>query len=288
MSHQRQGMVKKQSLTQTELAEIHQLADICNTFERLTLKLNWEMLAEREPGQTNDFLYYEQDALIGFLPLFSFRSTEGEISGMVHPTYRGKGIFRALYGEARKECQHRGYSKLLIIVESASVTGQAFVRSLGATYSFSEYAMKLDEPPVSSQQKAPVHLRLATLDDRDQLIHITVQAFGRPVQEVIRYSADKFAQADHGWYVAELDGNVIGKIEVDVAQGFIHGFAVLPNHQGQGYGRQILEWTVQELLARGQKDISLEVAVTNKSALSLYQSCGFKETSQYDYYLMVP
>lgn len=67
--------------------------------------------------------------------------------------------------------------------------------------------------------------------------------------------------------------------------GLIFGFAVLPKYQGRGYGRQILAHTVSELLSNGQHNIWLEVSIESKQALSLYQSCGFKETGSYDYYL---
>ena len=86
--HSKHGLVKKQGLTPEELAEIRQLANKCNEQEGLDLKLNWSILAQREQDQTNDFLYYEDGVLVGFLPLFNFNSTEAEISGMVHPAYR--------------------------------------------------------------------------------------------------------------------------------------------------------------------------------------------------------
>jgi GNAT superfamily N-acetyltransferase len=138
LTNQKQGLVKKQGLTQTELVEIKLLAETCNAHGGLDLKLNWELLDAREPEQMNDFLYYQDGMLVGFLPLFVFHSPEVEISGMVHPDYRRRGIFTALYQEARVECQHRGFSTILLIVEQVSAAGQAFARSLNADYDFSD------------------------------------------------------------------------------------------------------------------------------------------------------
>jgi ribosomal protein S18 acetylase RimI-like enzyme len=86
--------------------------------------------------------------------------------------------------------------------------------------------------------------------------------------------------------VGDLDGTVIGKIDVHLSEesALILGFAVLPEYRGQGYGRQMLAHTIQEILKRGRHNIWLEVVTDNKRALSLYQSCGFKETGGYDYY----
>src|SRR5581483_9897896 len=80
----RHGLFKQQGLTQDELVDIERLATICNTYDGLDLKLNWNILRSRPLDETNDFLYYEHGMLVGFLPLFSFSLREAEISGMVH------------------------------------------------------------------------------------------------------------------------------------------------------------------------------------------------------------
>ena len=92
--------------------------------------------------------------------------------------------------------------------------------------------------------------------------------------------------ATHRSYVGTLDGTPIGKIDVsfNMHEALIAGFGVLPEYRGRGYGRQLLAQTVQEILAAGQPHIVLEVAPENGHALSLYRSCGFKETHIYDYY----
>lgn len=288
-TNKQQGLVKKQGLIPTELAEIKLLADICNAHEGLDLKLNWSILEQREQDQTNDFLYYKDGSLVGFLPFFSFNTTEAEISGMVHPNYRRQGIYTALYREARTEAQQRGLSKILLIVEPTSPAGQAFARSLGASYDHSEYKMVLEEPRTPTRVEERLHFRVATPDDLPTLTHITALVFDLPANDVDWYTLDRLEQADHGFYVGELDGVVIGKIDVSysVHGGHIYGFGVLPEYQGRGYGRQILACTIQEILAKGQQHITLEVSVTNKNALTLYQSCGFRETGSYDYYQAV-
>src|SRR5579863_3191118 len=87
-----QGLIKKQALTRTELAAIAQLADICNSYEDLHISFGW--LSTRPPGdQTSDFLYYQNGLLIGYLNISSYGTKEKELSGMVHPDYRRKGIF---------------------------------------------------------------------------------------------------------------------------------------------------------------------------------------------------
>src|SRR5947209_18831686 len=113
------GFNKKQGLTQTEFTEIEVLAALCNRYEELELKLNWNILRHRPTHETNDFLYYDNGQLVGYLALFSFNAKEAEISGMVHPDYRHRGIFTKLLSAASDEWQHSRVPKLLLVVEDA-------------------------------------------------------------------------------------------------------------------------------------------------------------------------
>src|SRR5579883_2498152 len=96
VTEKKQGLIKQQGLGKHQIAEIRQLASLCNTYEQLDMKLNWDMLNARPDNETNDFLYYDHGILAGYLALFSFNANEGELSGMVHPAYRRRGIFSQL------------------------------------------------------------------------------------------------------------------------------------------------------------------------------------------------
>lgn len=282
----KQSLIEQRGLGAAELAEIQQLAQICNQHDTLDLKLNWGVLRERPADQLNDFLYYADGQLVGFLPFFCFNSLEGEISGMVHPDYRRRGIFRELFAAACQEARSRGLPSLLLIVEKVSSAGQAFARHVASTYDHSEYKMVLEEPRLPASFSERLHFRPATVEDLPMLSQITAQAFHMPGEDVDWYDESALEQASRRYYVGEVDGVVIGKVDVGLTEemDLIYGFAVRPEYQGQGYGRQILARVVQTIRERGQQHISLEVATENRRALLLYESCGFKEVSCYDYY----
>jgi len=283
----KRGLIERQGLVAAELSEIKHLAHLCNQHEGLDMKLVWSLLRERPTDQVNDFLYYADDQLVGFLALFTFNSYEAEVSGMVHPAYRQRGIFSTLFETARQRCGSRGLSTLLLIVEQASPAGQTFVRHLSTTYDHSEYKMVLQEACLPDLLNEHLHLRAARLQDTSALRRITARAFNMPENEVDWYTEQALSQPSRRrYYVGEIDGDVIGKIDVNLSEdaGFLFGFAVLPEHQGLGYGRQMLAFTVQQLQSLGRQHISLEVATENKQALSLYHSCGFQETCSYDFY----
>jgi len=278
--------VAKQGLTATELSEIEALMALCNAYEKLDLKLNLGTLRMRSQKETSDFLYYEDGRLVGFLPIFSFNPGEAEISGMVHPDYRRRGIFTTLFKAAQAECQRRKVKTLLLIVGHTSRSGQAFVQTLRVHYHHSEYKMELAEVKPLLSVNEHLSFREAKLDEAQILTHITAVSFDLPEEGVDWYSEKALRQPTRRYYVALLGDTYIGKVDVifDEQSAYIAGVGVLPAYRGRGYGRQILGRTIREILATGQRHIVLEVATNNKNALSLYHSCGFRETGSDDYY----
>ncbi|GCE03888.1 GNAT family N-acetyltransferase [Dictyobacter aurantiacus] len=283
----KQGLYIAQGLSQDELSAIRNLADECNAYEHLDLKLNWNSLQKRPQDESNDFLYYEEGKLVGYLPIFCFNSQEAEVSGMVAPAWRRRGIFATLLEAARKECQRRQLPSLLFIVEHQSASGQAFVAALQPQYDHSEYKMAFQAPqPPDLSASSPLQFRRAGLADRATLKLITAAAFAMPEDEVDWYSTRLLTDEQRAFYLASVDGVVVGKIDVfrSEREAYIAGVGVLPRYQKRGYGRQMLIYALHEILKIGPINIVLEVAVENEHALGLYTSCGFVQLSRYDYY----
>lgn len=281
------NVVKAQGFTKQELKEIKELAETCDLHEGIDLKLNWEMLHKRPSNQTNDFLVYHNEKVIGFLALYQFQTSEVEISGMVHPEFRRKGIFRALTEEAYKECQTRKAQKLIFICQKGSWSGKSFLEAYGAEYSFSEYTMELQETP-ETPNGTEIQLRVANQDDVKILAVFNASGFGMPEEEAEQYVLDTMNSASENTLIGSVNGNDIGKISivVNTERALIYGFAVLPEHRNRGYGRKILAETIQRLLTENCTRIVLEVAAENERALGLYKSCGFREINVNDYYIV--
>jgi ribosomal-protein-alanine N-acetyltransferase len=80
-------------------------------------------------------------------------------------------------------------------------------------------------------------------------------------------------------WVGELDGELAGHGVLSVAVGEAHllNLCVHPDLQGHGVGRRLLTRLVR-LAAEHQADtVFLEVRVSNKVAIALYESEGFNE-----------
>lgn len=278
------GIIAKMGLGKEELANIKSLNDACNKFEKLNMKLNWDMLETRPGDVADDYFYYIDDKVVGYLGMYGFGRSEIEITGMVHPDFRRKGIFTELFNCAKKECIARGIGRILLICEGNVASGSGFAQSLNSKYDFSEYRMERNTACCETVQKHEITLKPAAKEDAEFLLFVDSIAFGTSIEET-----KDFWSKEEIWnstFIAEYKGVNIGKIRnvVEDGNGGIYGFCVLPEYRGKGYGREILGLSINELIKLNPGKITLEVACQNERALNLYKSCGFEVVTVYDYY----
>jgi ribosomal protein S18 acetylase RimI-like enzyme len=279
---------RRATLNTDDLSAIRALADNCNAAEGLALKLNWDLMTAREPGQTNDFLVFHDDELIGYAALDSFGS-EAELTGMVRPDQRRRGLGRALLDAAVAECQRRDVAQLLLVCEHASPSGSVFAQALSPPlrYDFSEYRLEWDAAS-SARPPAPraVPLRQASVADLDLLARLQADSFDEPLPEAREQQARHLAEAGSHVFVGEVEGVPIGIVGVIPEEHgvYIRGLGVPPAQRGRGYGRGLLAAALLGALSEGHTHAALDVATENRNALGLYLSCGFRETNRYDYY----
>lgn len=274
-----------QGLTKDELEKITELERACSNYEKLHMKLNWDMLENRPAAQKNDFLYYEGEQLVGFLGMYNMdqMSIEVEITGMVHPDYRRRGIFKELFDAAKQECTERAVKRILLICERSSVVGKGFVEYTGAKYVFSEYRMSFEQSIVMDCPKNGIELRKAEHKDTKEIKELDAVGFGISEEEIEDREVNVGSKTI---YLAQLNGKNIGKIGalIEGEIWYVFGFVIRPEYRRKGYGREVLSLLLSKLTEGPMKSVILEVAVENEKALSLYKSCGFQELTVYDYY----
>lgn len=280
-----QGLAKKQTLSEAEITTIEQLIINCNTYERLHMRLSLDALRKRPGNETNDFLYYEDGILVGYLSVESWGTKEREATGMVHPDYRRKGIFSALLTAAKEECQQQGMQKLILVCEHLSQSGQAFVDAIGAQHEYSEHEMVLGTFRERRIFHDGLHMRQANMSDLETIVAILATDSGN-VESVRQWIRKCLEEPAWRFYLATLDGKPLGCLRLEDMgdQVGIYAFEVRLGYRGLGYGRQMLEEAIRTIRAGSQKPIMLDVETGNINAIGLYQSCGFEIKTTYDYY----
>jgi ribosomal protein S18 acetylase RimI-like enzyme len=282
------AVVARAQLDEAELAAVLELAEVCTIHDGRPIKLNPGMLRSRPGDQTDDFLCYQDGRLVGFLGMYRFKPAEIEVSGMVHPAYRRRGVFSSLYAAARRSCAERAIPAMLWICERHSAPGKAFLQSLGSAYSFSEYVLKLDPAALPPLTASELDIRPATAADATLIGDLMAAGFGMEPADTSQFLDQEMGRPDRNLMVVSRAGQPFAVIGAQALPegAYIYGFVVAAEERGRGYGRQILLRTVHDLVAAGQSAISLEVAVDNEHALGLYQACGFREVSANDYYTL--
>lgn len=286
----------KKYLTEQELEEIEALQDLCKKSDNVNLKLELgyrrSIRNAEAPGlkDIDEFLYYIDGTLAAYLSISCFGGNIGEITGMTHPQYRGKGLFSKLYQLARQEYLRRNYHKVLLLTDHSSDSGAGFIKAIGGSYDFSEYHMRLEEIPPHTEP-GPVSLRIAAAKDLREIRRQNSIYFDDPAEDAEEeHTSEEPVLSGSIGYLAELSGKTIGKLELEIidSTAFIFGVGILPEYRGKGYGKAMLRESLRLLAERGILHAELDVVCTNSSALHLYQACGFQEESVMDYYRSEP
>lgn len=280
-----QGLVKKGVLTEAVIAEIAQLVALCNDHDGLRMRIPLEALRERSGYEIDDFLYYEQGELVGYLFVDSWGTKEKEITGVVAPALRRQGIARQLFEAACVEYKAREAECIILVCEQSSHSGHAFAKAVKAHRDFAEHEMILGNFQARNQVDPQFQMRPATLDDKEALVSIMATDMGD--EEDARQMVEKLYQtSNQEIYLATLDGKPLGCLRLD-DQGEtigIYGFVVHTAYRGRGYGRQMLEQIIRRIQDAGPRTIMLEVETENHNAIGLYKSCGFEIRTTYEYF----
>lgn len=119
----------KEYINERDYNDIQQLKAICCEHDNVTLKLELEYklnLAREKSGNINsinEFMYYEDKELVGYLGICEFGGDAIEANGMVHPDYRRGGIFKKLYSCMVNEWMNRDKKSMLLLSDHESVPG---------------------------------------------------------------------------------------------------------------------------------------------------------------------
>ena len=120
------------------------------------------------------------------------------------------------------------------------------------------------------------NIRRMKIDDLDRIMALETELFTDPWSRqsyLFEICTNRFSLP----VVMEIDDVVMGYAVVWRLYGEFHlaTFGIAPNHQGNGWGRYLLEKLLD--MADVEKRAILEVRRSNHRAKSLYESFGFRE-----------
>jgi ribosomal protein S18 acetylase RimI-like enzyme len=271
-----------QGLTTVALAAIDSLERRVVANDGGRLKLEWGALRSRPAEKVRDLLWWEGARLVGFLGIYTHGWPTVELTGMVDPEARRRGIGQALYDAAMSICHTDESERMLLVVPRTSLAGRGFATRQGLAYHHSEHALRLSERPADGPTDPTLGVREATDDDVPELKRLLIDGFGELHMDRSRPLVDDYRRT----LMIEREGEAVGTLSVafEGDGAAIYGFVVASDWRGRGVGRATLTHVTRDLFDAGAERVELEVEVTNDRALSLYTSIGFSQVVTEDYY----
>ena len=120
--------------------------------------------------------------------------------------------------------------------------------------------------------------------DLERVIRVEREVYEFPWSE--RIFNDCIRVGYHCW-LALADDEVVGHAVISVTAGESHmlNLSIARAQQRKGYGRQFIEFLIQDARAHAAETMLLEVRPSNTAAIQCYHAAGFSEIgSRKDYY----
>ncbi|HQO73103.1 MAG TPA: GNAT family N-acetyltransferase [Sedimentibacter sp.] len=275
----------KERTDKSDFNDINNLNNACIDYDKIHLKLEIDYkLSNGEKygnnmNKINEFMFYDDNKLVGYAGICDFGGDEIEVNGMVHPEYRRRGIFTRLFSLVKDEFNKRDSKGMLLLSDNNSIGGISFIKRITDDYHHSEYDMNLDMDVIHKENFDNLVFRKVVKEDIAKIAGENFEFINDNDIDGILFDST---------YVLETGNVIIGRVRLEIVDniGGIYGLEILPEYRGKGYGRELLIRSINKLKESKVNAINLQVETKNNNALNLYKSCGFKVNYTMDYYIL--
>jgi ribosomal-protein-alanine N-acetyltransferase len=284
-------------------AAIEALARDCDREDGSSTQLSFDTTLNYRRDMKSFFLAREgAGGIVGFLIIFAPEADGAEITAMVAPAARRRGIFAALLAAAEAELRAAGYTSLLFTHDAASASGASvaagWTARKGVSLDHREFSMLLEEAPGCGDCTAGHEGRRASTDvlvarggraDIADLVALSALSFGGSADESRSFLEATLANPARTVLVARGASDcpgVLGMVCVFVEGGdaSINALVVRSDARRKGIGSLLLSSAIARARERGASRIGLEVDALNRGALGIYLGRGFVVRSEIEYW----
>ncbi len=270
-------------LNAEQLEQLERLHALCKKTDGSTPNLYTHILNQPRAFPAS-LLHYEQQQLIGFLGAYFFYDDAVEISILVAPLYRRRGIAKQLIHAILPLIQSLNYNKL--IFSSPAQLNNVWLFAKGFSYMHSEYYMERDDLNPLLDYKPSLTFRTATIDDLSLLCSLDEECFPDKQSDSLERFEHLIDGREYQIILAFQNNKPIGKAHLRwLPNGAtLSDIAILPARQGQGLGTSLITHCINFALSEGKPHLNLDVETHNERALKLYTRLGFLTKNACDYW----
>ncbi|WP_176223988.1 GNAT family N-acetyltransferase [Thalassobacillus devorans] len=231
------------------------------------------------------FTMHNEEELISVVTAFIPSKKEIELMGITHPGHRRNGYFSILEKQVYETWDKHNIPSLLYVLNEDSHSGKAVAVKREAVYQYTEFQM---EYTADDLEKGTCNLEIlrAGENDLEILAEIQERAFGLPREDARTFINLALNKSNHYLFIGYLNNTPVtmGAAAFLEEASSIYGVCVLPEHQGFGYGRELMVHLVKASEQLSDQKITLEVDSKNERAYQLYRKLGFVATTSTGYY----
>ncbi len=274
---------KTNQLNKEQLNDLEQLKTVCKKNDGSAPNLYTHLLTQKRNFPTI-LLSYDKKQLVGFLSVFFFYEDAVEVSLLVHPNYRRRGVAKKLLQNILPLVKEQGFFKL--IFSSPSRLHNHWLPDLGFSYLHSEYYMERHDLNPLLDYKQNLTYRTATEQDIPLLCVLDEACFFKTQVELIPRFEHILSDRTYQIVLAFEDNHLVGKAHIrwDHHGATLSDIAVLPIRQGKGLGTALISHCINYALSEGKPNLNLDVETHNQKALNLYTRLGFLTQNSCDYW----
>ena len=275
------------NITSAITKEIRQLEETVQSADRFESELYLAENLNIDPSLAWVFTIHDDNQLVSALQIFAPAKSEMEIMGFTHPDYRKQGYFTSLVETVKGVWKQHDLPSLLYVVNGKSKSGQAYALGKGADHEFTEYLMEWKSGQDSaSKERGQLSTLPAKRQQLEVLADIQHQTFGIEYEGAKNFIKGAFDSEQRHTFISYYQDRPVGMgaIAVESDMLSIYGVCILPEFQGLGLGKELMQHLLKESRRLSDQKVTLEVKSSNMRAFELYRKLGFEVVFSNEYY----
>ena len=235
-------------------------------------------------------LAYDENKLVGLTMLYADEEPEEEVEVNleVDPEFRRQGIATRMFEHAKRIMVQYGYYKWEFVSEKVFLEkNPGFLKKVGLKIVLedSDYYMRTAEPALiekNDKLKQVLVVKPLTINYVAQVAKKHSRAFGEDVETSTKYIKNSLADKNTKSFILLKGNEVAGYCAVDHGENeeYFFGLFIDKPFRGQRFGTFFIKKMMAILQKEGSRVFALNVEISNKAAIHIYEKAGFKILSK--------
>ena len=235
-------------------------------------------------------LAYDENKLVGLTMLYADEEPEEEVEVNIEvdPEFRRQGIATGMFEHSKRIMVQYGYHKWEFVTEKVFLEKNPdFLKNCNLTVvkEDSDYYMRTAEPALiekTDKLKQVLVVKPFTINYVAQVAKKHSRAFGEDVETSTKYIKNSLADKNTKSFILLKGNEVAGYCAVDHGENeeYFFGLFIDKPFRGQGFGTFFIKKMMAILQKEGSRVFALNVEISNKAAIHIYEKAGFKILSK--------